>query len=150
MTKQIIFSLIGGIIGFASSYFMWKMQNKYEKKNIAKAFILEIVSLEESLKIFTKMFENPPPDPKIKYINISQPFYTNGLFFSFRKEICFFNRKLSENLFTFYMNLLKAEELRQMDISGKFPSIVNEGMRDYISKTYYSIQELKKLLEKEL
>ena len=150
MGEKIIFSLVGGIIGFASSYFMWKIQARDEKKNIARAFILEISSLEESLKIFVKMLENPPPDPNIKYISISQPFYTNGLFFSFRKEICFFNRRLSENLFAFYTNLLKAEELRQMDISGKFPTIVNEGMRDCISKTYYSIPELKKLLEKEL
>lgn len=150
MTKEIIFSVIGGIIGFASSFFMWKIQVRYEQKNIAKAFILEISSLEESLKIFVGMFNNPPPDPKIKYISIDQPFYTNGLFFSFRKEICFFNRELSTSLFTFYTDLLKAEELRQMDKSGKFPpEIVNEGMKYYVLKIYDCIPELKKLLEKE-
>ena len=89
MTKEIIFSVIGGIIGFASSFFMWKIQVRYEQKNIAKAFILEISSLEESLKIFVGMFNNPPPDPNIKYISIDQPFYKNGLFLASGKKYAF-------------------------------------------------------------
>lgn len=150
MIGEVIFVIIGGIIGFASSYFMWKVQTRYEQKNVARALHLELSSLEERLKAFAVAFRNPPPgfnrDTPLK---INQPFYTEGLFFAFRKEISSFNKELSNSLFQFYTYLLRAEEFRQVgeaDISFK---LLNNAMKDYIVKAYHLLPDLKKLLEKE-
>ena len=47
---SIVSVIIGGFIGFISSYFIWKMQVKHNKKNIAKGFYIEISSLERTLE----------------------------------------------------------------------------------------------------
>ena len=150
MIGEVIFVIIGGIIGFASSYFMWKVQTRYEQENVARALYLELSSLEEQLKAFTGAFMNPPPGsnrdtPAI----INQPFYNEGLFFSFRKEISSFNEELSNSLFQFYMLLLRAEEFRQVDKTDMFFGPLNKAMKDNIIKAYDLLPDLKKLLEKE-
>jgi len=147
----IIGGIIGGIIGFASSYFMWNVQTRYERKNVARALYMEISSLEGRLKAYTEAFKKPPPgcnpeDP----VKITQPLYTEELLFSsFRKEISSFNKELSNTLFQFYIHLLEAEKLRQIDKKDMFAIQLNKIMKDQIVEAYRLLPDLKKLLEKE-
>ena len=107
----IIGAVIGGGIGFASSYFMWKVQIKFNKRNIAQGFFLEISSLEETIALFAENFDTP--DPRTEVPKIDQSFYRDGLFFTFRKEVFGFNRNLSKKLLEFYICLLTADESRR-------------------------------------
>ena len=150
MLAEVVFAIIGWIIGFASSYLMWKVQTRYEQKNIARALYLELSSLEEQLRAFTGAFTNPPPGAnRDTPMKINQPFYTEGLFFSFRKEISTFNDELSNGLYQFYIHLLRAEESRQVGETDMFFKPANDAMKDDIIKAYGLLPDLEKLLEKE-
>lgn len=150
MIGEVTFVIIGGIIGFASSYFMWRVQTRYKQKNVARALLTELSSLEEGLKTFAQVFVNPPPQfNRDAPVKINQPFYTEGLFFSFRKEISSFNKELSNSLFQFYMHLLTAEQFRQVGETDMFFKQLNNAMKDNIVKAYRLLPDLKKLLEKE-
>lgn len=151
MGKEIILlifgAVIGGIIGFTSSYSMWKFQIKYNKKNIAQGFYLEIISLEKKIELYAKAFSNPGPGAGL--VEILQPIYGDGLFFTFRKEMFGFKQDLSKNLFDFYNNLLTAERDRRVDKSNQFFRQANDEMKDSIKKAYILLPNLKELLKKE-
>jgi len=147
MEKGIILLLLGTVIGFMSSYIMWKVQIKYNKKNIAQGFYLEISSLEKTIELYANAFKNPGPGAG--QVEILQPFYGDGLFFTFRKEMFGFNQNLSKNLFDFYNNLLAAERDRRVDKSNQFFRQANDEMKDSIKKAYILLPNLKELLKKE-
>jgi hypothetical protein len=99
-------AVVGGTIGFTSSYLMWKKQNRFNQKNIASALYLEISRLAEHLK---KLLEHDS-------LLLASPIYSGqGLFFIFTKEISFFEPELSTKIFDFYGWLNKAENIRQID-----------------------------------
>ncbi len=143
----ILGAVIGGIIGFTSSYFMWKVQIKYNKRNIAQGFYLEISSLEKMIELFANAFDTPGPGTGM--VKIDQPFYSDGLFFTFRKEISGFNRDLSKSLFEFYTYLLTAEKDRRIPNSNDFFKQANDEMKSSIKKAYNLLPKLKELLKKE-
>jgi len=151
MGKEIILlifgAIIGGIIGFMSSYSIWKFQIKYDKKNIAQGFYLEISSLEKTIELYAKAFSNPGPGAGL--VEILQSIYGDGLFFTWRKEMFGFNQNLSKNLFDFYNNLLTAERNRRVDKSNQFFRQANDEMKDSIKKAYILLPNLKELLKKE-
>ncbi|MFZ2071468.1 MAG: hypothetical protein WAV32_07740 [Halobacteriota archaeon] len=129
----ILGTVIGGIIGFMFSYIMWKVQIKYNKKNIAQGLYLEISSLEKTIELYAKAFDTPGPGAAL--VKIDQPFYGDGLFFACRKEIFGFNQDLSKNLFEFYTYLLTAERDRQVDNSDQFFKQANDEMKNSIKKS---------------
>jgi len=135
--------VIGGIIGFTSSYLMWKVQLKYNKSKVAQGFYLEISSLEKMIKLFAKAFDRAGP------VEIGQPFYSDGLFFACRKEIFGFNRDLSKRLFEFYTYLLTAEKDRRIRNSNDFFKQANDEMKSSIKKAHNLLPRLKELLKKE-
>jgi len=144
----ILGAIIGGIIGFTSSYAMWKVQLNRNNKNIAQGFFVEISSLEEMLKAYANMFSNPGPgDSPVK---IEQPLYNDGLFFAYRKELFAFEKDLSKLLFEFYASLLTAEKYRQVDKSNIFFQQLNSEMKNSIKKANELLPELKKLLKNEI
>ena len=151
MEKKIIIlilgTVIGGIIGFMSSYIMWKVQIKYNKKNIAQGFYLEISSLEKTIELYAKAFDTPGPGATP--VKIGQPLYGDGLFFACRKEIFGFNQDLSKNLFEFYTYLLTAEKDRQIGNAHQFFKQANDEMKNSIKKAYNLLPNLKGLLKKE-
>ena len=135
--------VIGGIIGFFSSYLMWRVQLKYNKSRVAHGFYLEISSLEKPIGLYAKAFDSPGP------VEIGQPFYSDGLFFVFCKEIFAFKRDLSKRLFEFYNCLLRADEARRVAPSNPFFKPANDAMKDYIKEAYALLPNLKELLRKE-
>jgi hypothetical protein len=143
----ILGAVIGGIIGFISAYAMWKVQIKHNKRNIAQGFYTEISSLERTIELYAEAFSTPGPGTGP--VKIDLPFYGDGLFFAFRKEIFAFNKDLSKLLFEFYNYLLTAERDRQIDNSDLFFEPANEEMKNSIKKAYNLLPELKKLLKKE-
>ncbi len=106
----IVGAVIGGGIGFAFSYFMWKVQIKYNKRNIAQGFYLEISSLEKTIAQFAELFN--AHSQGVAFFTIDQLVYSDGLLFTFRKEIFGFSQNLSKKIFEFYTYLLTAEECR--------------------------------------
>jgi hypothetical protein len=99
-------AVVGGTIGFTSSYLMWTKQNRFNQKNLARALYLEISRLEEHLK---KLLEHDS-------LVLALPIYSGqGLFFIFTKEISFFEHELSSKIFDFYGWLNQAENIRQID-----------------------------------
>ena len=143
----ILGAVIGGIIGFISSYTMWKVQIKHNKRNIAQGLYTEIYSLERTIKLYVEAFGTPGPGTGP--VKIDQPFYGDGLFFALRKEIFAFNKDLSKLLFEFYTYLLTAERDRQIDNSDQFFKQANEEMKNSIKEAYNLLPKLKKLLKKE-
>jgi len=139
--------VIGGIIGFTSSYLMWIVQLKYNKSTVAQGFYLEISSLEKTIELYAKAFESAGLGASP--VEIGQPFYSDGLFFACRKEIFGFNRDLSKRLFEFYTCLLTADKCRQVAPSDQFFKPANDAMKDYIKKAYTLLPNLKELLKRE-
>lgn len=147
-------AVIGGTIGFISSYFMWKTQIKYNNRNIAKGLHMEISSLERTLKLYADLFSGvTPPPPQSETddpVEIRDPFYTqDSLFFVFRKEMSSFNLDLSKSLFEFYTYLLTAEKDRKIDKSDWFFNPANDEMKNCIIKAYELLPSLKELLKRE-
>jgi hypothetical protein len=147
VSDTIVGVVVGAIIGFASSYSMWKVQIKHNRKNVAKGFYLEISSLEKKIELFARAFDTPGPGAGP--VEIKQPFYSDGLFFAFRKEIFGFNQDLSEGLFEFYNCLLTADKDRKVAPSDQFFKPANEAMKSSIKKAYNLLPNLKELLKKE-
>jgi hypothetical protein len=120
--------IVGGVIGFNSSYLMWKRQTEYVQRNIAQALYQELIVLEQRINWLIKKNKELPPF----WLGIppreDRPFYTkDGIFFTCRKEICLFNEELSNRVFEFYMYLLEAEDLReQVDSDSKIDAINRE------------------------
>lgn len=147
-------AVIGGVIGFLSSYFMWKTQIKYDKKNITRGFYLEIYSLENRLKLFADVFSGvtplPPQHKTDDLVEIPEPLYADdGLFFVFRKEMFSFSSDLSKSLFEFYTYLLTAEKDRKIAKSDMFFKPANDEMKNCIVEAHKLLPSLKELLEKE-
>jgi len=127
-------ALVGGTIGFTSSYLMWKKQNRFNQKNIARALYGEISHLEEHLK---KLLEHDS-------LLIALPIYSEqGLFFIFTKEISFFEPELSTKIFDFYGWLNQAENIRQIDTEKVAYGVVErEANRLIESKKWIKTNEL--------
>ena len=140
--------VIGGIIGFFSSYLMWRVQLKYNKSKVAHGFYLEISSLEKMIKLYATAFGSPPPGGAGP-VRIDQPFYSDGLFFTFRKEIFGFNRDLLKILLEFYNCLLEADRCRQIVPPSPFSGPANDAMKSKIMEAYTLLPNLKELLRKE-
>lgn len=152
---SVLLVVITGVIGYLSTYHLWKEKVEYKKRNIARGFFMEIFSMEKDLKLYIDLMS----DKKEIYGHI----YTNyGLFFTFRKEILELNSDLSKRFFEFYIYLLKAEKYRtfynylvkiqkngeKSHIDEKLYEQVNDEMRDCITKALELLPEIKEL-EKE-
>ncbi len=142
----ILGAVIGGIIGFISSYTMWKIQIKQNKKNIAQGFYTEISSLEKKIELYAKAFSNPGPGAGL--VKIDQPFYADGLFHACRKEVFVLNKDLAKIIFEFYTHLLTAERDRKIDKSDLFFKLANEEMKKSIIAAYDLLPNLKKEFRK--
>jgi len=147
MREVIIGALIGGIIGFFSAFALWKCQIKYDKKNLARGFDIEISSLESKIKLYARAFDTPGPGAGL--VKIEQTLYNNGLFFDCRKEISSFDRDLSDTLFEFYTYLLTAERDRKIDSSDIYFKQANDEMKSSIKKACEILPKLKELLKHE-
>lgn len=168
----IVGAVVGGSIGFASSYLMWRIQKKYSRKNIAQGFFLEISSLEETIALYVGAFNAPGPGAGV--VSIDQSLYNDGLFYVLRKEIFNFKQKLSKKILDFYSHLLTAEELRrhindcilefketqkglppksitEADLSqiDSLIAIKNKKLKSAITEAYTLLPNLKELLKKE-
>lgn len=113
--NSIIGPIVGGFIGFISSYLTWRRSLEHENRNVAYAIYQELVVIDRRLKTILDQIDNNPPS-LIVPVNppISEEIYTQeGLFFIFRKESSQFKKELSNSIFEFYMNLNEAEKFRR-------------------------------------
>jgi len=107
LLPSVLGAIVGGSIGLTSSYLMWKKQDRFNQKNVARALYFEISRLEEHLK---KLLEHSSS-------GLALPIYSaEGLFFILTKEVSFFYPELSTVIFDFYGWINRAENVRQLDI----------------------------------
>ena len=145
--------VVAGVMGYLSTYYLWNKKVEYRKRNIARGFFMEILSMEKELKSYAGLMSYEK--------EIYRHIYTNyGLFFTFRKEILELNSDLSKRFFGFYIYLLKAEKYHTAyndfvkakkngkNIDEKLYEQVKDEMRDCIKKALKLLLEIKEL-EKE-
>jgi len=172
LPNPIIGAIVGGTIGFASSYFMWQAQTRYARRNMAWALYQEILVIESKFQLggYQAIIKSRSGSD-IQPIIIKQPIYTyeKSFFNICAKEILFFNEELSKMIHEFFMALEKAETYRRygeekrniyssaqddewttetlsqaMEISD-----LSKEMTIKISEAYILLPRLKELLEKE-
>jgi len=123
----IISTLIGVIVGSVTVYWtsmrILQTEQSLKKKNIARAFLLEIKAIEKNLRpTLSDIFLNERTTPSIFNIEAHAinklhwhyPFYDNyDLFSTSRMSIFILNEDLCEKLNRFYANLIIADDWRK-------------------------------------
>lgn len=144
--NPVIGPIVGGFIGFISSYLTWRRDLKHENRNVAYAIYQELVVIEQRLKtIVEQLNANPPLLMMPVEPPIPEELYNNeeGLFFVFRKESSQFRKELSNSIFEFYMNLNEAEKFRkQMEDEIQINKILRE------TEKSITIERTKQILQK--
>jgi len=110
IATQIFYILLGAAIATGTSFWAWKSQLNFSRKNIAYALLYEISQIEKPLQGIAEEFKK---DDGNSMIIVPQRIYTeNGLYYVFQKDISDFDKKLSNMLYDFYYNLMIAEQER--------------------------------------
>ena len=117
LKTQIVMVILGALIAssasLSNSFFISNSQTAAEKKNVAKAFSLEITSIKETLKNMDANFVDNAANTDI-FIQ-ETPFYSDqGMYFLLQKDIFLLDDNTSQDLFIFYTNLLTAEQNRKL------------------------------------
>ena len=114
---QILILVLGVIIGasgyLANSLIHWNTSVNKDKCDIAESLYLDVSSIEDYLVSADREFLANPDD---KYIFVqATPLYPdNGLYFAYQRDIPRMDRKIAQDTFTFYNNLLSAERDRNL------------------------------------
>jgi len=142
---SVLGTILGGLIGYLSARLLWQTQMKQQRRNLARAFLLEVRQLKRMLQSYSNAFESLGDKTLIE-----APIYgRDGLYYSTQKEICAFSPDLAENLYTFYMSLMEAERARQVKKDNIFFKFHAEAVRVAIVKANKSVPNLERLLAKE-
>lgn len=134
----------------------YKMKKEDELKNIAKALESEIQKIEKSSCFSTAYIlctkypnDSPTPFPCLFYNK------ETGLYFTYKHDITKLNSELSTKIYTFYDNLINAENIRSFIAQNHdfFEKDVDRTVKYYdmkrsIKKCGDLIPELKEELEK--
>lgn len=124
--SSIIGVIIGGILGFGSSFYFYNKQNNTEIKNIAKGYYIEICSLEVEILGGSNIAKN-----------IKEPFrienglYTDGLYFHSPSDIFKLKSETAKLLFDFYTSLLRIDKNNKISNVSMF-NAANEGTRSIL------------------
>jgi hypothetical protein len=149
LKNQIVMIVLGALIAssasLTNSFFILNAQTATEKQNIAKAFSLEITSLQDDLKNMDTGFLNETGQNAV-FIQ-ETPFYSDqGMYFLLQKDIFLLDDNTSQDLFIFYTNLLAAEQDRKLVFE-----IQRKGdMRELTTSEKYRQQMLTKNLKQEI
>jgi hypothetical protein len=153
----LIGAIIGGVLSYFGSVHTHKNQIKEERKTTAKAFKLDIETVEKSpifntaYILYSKYPDTPPG-------RLQCPFYNKetGLYFIYQHEIAKLDLELSRKITNFYDNLIVAENYRSFIAQN--PDFIEQEDGERIVKCYYmkkmiikcgdKIPELKEELEK--
>jgi len=115
----ILAAFYGASLGIQGSQDLWKKQNDLTKQNVGKALYIEISR-------YQPIYKQTSDDYKLEQLNFKEnnilyppkilrnQIYPNYLlYFTYQKEISSFSPRLSDLLFTYYTDLLSAEEYRK-------------------------------------
>lgn len=138
-------TLLGGLIGYLSARLLWQSQLKQQRRNLARAFLLEVRQLKRMLQGYSNAFNSLGDNVIIQ----SSVYGRDGLYYSTQKEICSFPPELAENLYAFYMSLMEAEHARQVKKDDILFALHAEAVRVAIVKANETVPNLERLLEKE-
>jgi len=151
-------AIVGGLIGFFSAWYIWKIQTRHQRRALAKAFLLEVQGLKPKIDGLSKMYRSVKnghgPFPVSEIPPLDHPLYdSQSLFYhAAQKEICFFSPDLAGRLYAFYMDLTGAESARRWikeTAIAEFRGIYAEASWDLLLKANESIPDLEQLLAKE-
>jgi hypothetical protein len=141
----LIGTLIGGLIGFVSARLLWRAQVRLQRKNLARAFLLEVRHLKRTLALFAGAFEKLPG-----LTEIGTPIYgRDGLYYALQKEVAAFTPEVSEALYRFYMELLEAERALQVKRDDQFFHAAAKSAQAAITEANGMLPRLEELLARE-
>jgi hypothetical protein len=143
---KLLFLAIGAIIGFGSSLLTWRVQEQHHEKTLARGLLSEVSSMEPTLHLYAKTFDNPGPGAG--KIRIDQPLYVEGLYEQAGKDIFALDPETARLVFDFYTALRTAERDRTVDESSMFFAPANEEMKKSILQATAILPELKGALQK--
>jgi hypothetical protein len=113
-------AVIGGLLSFLGSYLAYKGHIKGEQRNIATALDIDLKNIHDSSNF--NFYYNAYKNDFIETFNIKpsqkivspQKLYDeiNGLYFVFIRDITKFDHALSEEIYTFYNDLFRADFYR--------------------------------------
>jgi hypothetical protein len=115
----IVAAFLGAYFGSQGAQDLWKKQNDNTKQNVAKALYLEISRSQYSYQYLADEYKKEKLNfkqngtlyaHKIIYDKIYPDYF---LYASFQKEIASFDPKLASYLYTYYADLMSAEEYRK-------------------------------------
>jgi hypothetical protein len=114
----IVAAFLGAYLGTSGSRDLVKEQNNALKKNIATAFYIDISSLMDDWSAIAPQFEKDLNNNtcSISYSIRGEYYSNNGIYYSYQNEITSLNPNLSRDLFAFYTNVSKAEQLNKVTI----------------------------------
>lgn len=104
--------LLGGLIGYLSSYRLLKLQQQDERRVIALGFKKELKNHRDWLSESAKAFRDPWP-PVIWEIRDRQIITDDSLYYVLRKEMFRLSSSTVDGLLTYYSSLRAAEEERR-------------------------------------
>jgi hypothetical protein len=105
--------IIGGGIYLANSLILYTMTMNKDKSDVAEGLYLDISSLEDHLIATDREFL-ANPDSNYIYVQATPLYFSNGVYFSYQRDIPTMNRKIAQDTFTFYNHLLAAEGDRSL------------------------------------
>ena len=166
-SEIIIGALIGLFCSLISQYAWWNIEHRKNKKQLAQAFYKEITSLEPKILSGQEYINESTKDEKSflsqNWSHVPAiPIYKIGIFFNYQKEIFYFNRKLSNLIYDFYITLIRYESCcdllfeieKNREHYGKFFSVVLLGRLQYsgdcLQKIIELLPDLKRLLKSEV
>ena len=116
---QIFVLLVGVLIGaggyLANSLFLWDTSLVKEKTDIGEGLYLDVSALNETLTAADHDFQIPGENDNDFIFVQSTPLYpSNGVYFSYQRDIPKLDRQIARHTFTFYRHLLAAERDRSL------------------------------------
>ena len=114
---QIIILVLGVLIGasgyLANSLFLWDSALNKEKSDTAEGLYLDVSAIQDYLvPIDQQLIANP--NEKYIFIQSTQLYPDNGLYFAYQRDIPKLDRKVAQDTVTFYNHLLSAERDRNL------------------------------------
>lgn len=108
-------SIVGSFLSYRASVKLFEKQQSAERANIAKAIDISFANQNsEELIKYAELYSNEKQKKADFKFYPMQPLYSkDDIYFSFVKDVCKFDYKLSANIYQYFSDLIKADMDRQ-------------------------------------
>jgi hypothetical protein len=133
--------VISAFVAFGSTFGLSIFHHLSEQKEIAQGISNEIDQLYPTLQEQSNLYIDLQQKNIMAPISVDPIYTKDGLYYVYGKDINKLNKELSSKLFYFYLNITKAEEIRDelykncLDFKGN-PEVVNCNYSYYNARRY--------------